>query len=71
MIRYVLKYLKEEMYIEPVENSVVRLAEEWADSEHIIGYRLIINEKETDIVVWYADLNEWLIKKIDKLGIEI
>lgn len=71
MIRYVLKYLKEEMYIEPVENLVVRPDEEWADSEHIIGYRLIINEKETDIVVWYADLNEWLIKKIDKLGIEI
>ena len=71
MIRYVLKYLKEEMYIEPVENSVVRLAEEWADSEHIIGYRLIINEKETDIVVWYADLNEWLVKKIIESGIKI
>ena len=67
MIRYVLKYLKEEMYIEPVENSVVRLDEEWADSEHIIGYRLIINEKETDIVVWYADLNEWLVKKYEDL----
>lgn len=71
MIRYVLKYLKEEMYIEPVENSVVRLDEEWADSEHIIGYRLIINDKETDIVVWYADLNEWLVKKIIESGIEI
>ena len=71
MIRYVLKYLKEEMYIEPVENSVVRLEEECADSEHIIGYRLIINEKETDIVVWYADLNEWLVKKIIESGIEI
>ena len=71
MIRYVLKYLKEEMYIEPVENSVVRLEEEWADSEHTIGYRLIINEKETDIVVWYADLNEWLVKKIIESGIKI
>ena len=71
MIRYVLKYLKEEMYIEPVENSVVRLDEEFADTETPIGYRLVINEKETDIVVWYADLNEWFVKKIDKLGIEI
>ena len=71
MTRYVLKYLKEEMYIEPVENSVVRLEEEWTDSEHIIGYRLIINEKETDIVVWYADLNEWLVKKIIESGINI
>lgn len=71
MIRYVLKYLKEEMYIEPVENSVVRLDEEFADAETPIGYRLIINEKETDIVVWYADLNEWFVKKIIESGIEI
>ena len=71
MTRYVLKYLEEEMYIRPVDKAIVRLAEEWADPEHIIGYRLIINEKVTDIVVWYADLNEWLVKKIDKLGIKI
>lgn len=71
MIRYVLKYLKEEMYIEPVENSVVRLDEEFADTSTPIGYRLVINEKETDIVVWYADLNEWLVKKIIESGIEI
>ena len=71
MTRYVLKYLEEEMYIRPVDKAVVRLAEEWADSEHIIGYRLIINEKETDIVVWYADLNEWLVKKIIESGINI
>ena len=71
MIRYVLKYLEEEMYIRPVDKAVVRLGEEYADAETPIGYRLIINEKETDIVVWYADLNELLIKKIDKLGIKI
>jgi hypothetical protein len=55
------------MYIRPVDKAVVRLDEEWADSDHIIGYRLIINEKETDIVVWYADLNEWLVKKYEDL----
>ena len=32
---------------------------------------LYINDKETDIVVWYADLNEWLVKKIIESGIEI
>ena len=37
MTRYVLKYLEEEMYIRPVDKAVVRLDEEWADSEHIIG----------------------------------
>ena len=67
MTRYVLKYLEEEMYIRPVDKAVVRLDEEWADSEHTIGYRLIINDKETDIVVWYADLNEWLVKKYEDL----
>ena len=51
MTRYVLKYLEEEMYIRPVDKAVVRLAEEWADSDHIIGYRLIINEKETDVAL--------------------
>ena len=71
MTRYVLKYLEEEMYIRPVDKAVVRLAEEWTDSDHIIGYRLIINEKETDIVVWYADLNEWFVKKIIESGIKI
>lgn len=71
MIRYVLKYLEEEMYITPVDKAVVRLDTEWADSEHTIGYRLIINEKETDIVVWYSDLNDWLVKKIIESGIKI
>lgn len=71
MTRYVLKYLEEEMYIRPVDKAVVRFDEEYADAETPIGYRLIINEKETDIVVWYADLNEWLVKKIIESGIKI
>jgi hypothetical protein len=71
MTRYVLKYLEEEMYIRPIDKAVVRLGEEYADAETPIGYRLIINEKETDIVVWYADLNEWLVKKIIESGIKI
>lgn len=71
MTRYVLKYLEEEMYIRPVDKAVVRLDEEFADTATPIGYRLIINEKETDIVVWYADLNEWFVKKIIESGIKI
>lgn len=71
MTRYVLKYLEEEMHIKPVDKAVVRLREEYADCTIPIGYRLIINDKETDIVVWYADLNEWLVKKIIESGIEI
>ena len=71
MLNIVLKYIKEEMYIEPVEYSSVSLEEEFSDPEHIVGYRLIINEKDPGIVVWYADLNKWLINKINESGIKI
>lgn len=59
------------MYVKPVDNAVVRLDEEYACEGAPIGYRLIINDKETDIVVWYADLNNWLAKKMIESGIEI
>ena len=65
--KYVLDYLREEMYIEPVANTIVSLDEEYADVATPIGYRLVLNGKETDIVVWYADLNNWLIKKYEEL----
>lgn len=65
--KYVLDYLREEMYIEPVANTIVSLDEEYADAATPIGYRLVLNGKETDIVVWYADLNNWLIKKYEEL----
>ena len=64
---YILDYLREEMYIEPVANTIVSLDEEYADVNTPIGYRLVLNGKETDIVVWYADLNKWLIKKYEEL----
>jgi hypothetical protein len=65
--KYVLDYLREEMYIEPVANTIVSLDEEYADATTPIGYRLVLNGKETDIVVWYVDLNSWLIKKYEDL----
>lgn len=66
-IKYILDYLREEMYIEPVADTIVSLDEEYADATTPIGYRLVLNKKETDIVVWYADLNNWLIKKYEEL----
>lgn len=65
--KYILDYLREEIYIEPVANTIVSLDEEYADATTPIGYRLVLNGKETDIVVWYADLNIWLIKKYEDL----
>ena len=70
-IKYILDYLREEMYIEPVADTIVSLEEEYADATTPIGYRLVLNEKETDIVVWYADLNNWLIKKYEELKSQI
>lgn len=70
-IKYILDYLREEMYIEPVADTIVALDEEYADANTPIGYRLVLNGKETDIVVWYADLNTWFIKKYEELKSKI
>lgn len=66
-MKYILDYLKEEMYIQPVEDAVVTYEEEYADCNTPIGYRVIINGKDVDVVVWYADYGRWIEKKFDKL----
>lgn len=66
-MKYILDYLKEEMYIQPVEDAIVTYEEEYADCNTPIGYRLRINGKDVDIVVWYADYLRWIEKKFDKL----
>lgn len=68
--KYVLDYLREEMFLEPVAGTVISLEEEEVESCTPIGYRLVLNGKETDIVIWYADLNAWLIKKYEELIIK-
>lgn len=62
-MKYILEYIKEELFIEPVAGSTIDLEEEYADADTPIGYRLIINGKDVDIVVWYADYSNWLEKK--------
>ena len=66
-MKYILDYLKEEMYIQPVEDAIVTYEEEYVDCNTPIGYRLRINGKDVDIVVWYADYGRWIEKKFDKL----
>lgn len=65
-MKYILDYLREQIGIQPVEGAMVRHIEEF-EGDVPIGYRLVINDRETDIVVWYADLNEYLIEKLEKL----
>lgn len=55
------------MFIEPVVGCTVDVIEEEVESNTPIGCRLVLNGKETDIVVWFADYNTWLEKKFDKL----
>ena len=66
-MKYILDYIKEEVFIEPVAGSTIDLEEELADADTPIGYRLIINGKDVDIVVWYADYSNWLEKIVVNL----
>lgn len=65
-LEYLLKYLKEECFIEPVPDTKVEMTEE--EVNHIpIGYRLVLNGKESDIVVWYADYGRWIERKLERI----
>lgn len=69
-MKYILDYLREEMFIEPIAGVTIDINEEYADATTPVGYRLVLNGKETDIVVWYADYNKWIEKKYDDLIIK-
>lgn len=62
-MKYLLDYLKEELFIEPIAGSTIDFEEEFATDNIPIGYRLIINGKDVDIVIWYVDYNKWLETK--------
>ena len=66
-MKYILDYLKEEMDIEPIAGAIVDIDEEYATADMPIGYRLVLNGKETDIVVWYSDYSNWLERKYENL----
>lgn len=70
-MKYILEYLKEEMFIEPTAGSTIDLEEEYASGDIPIGYRLILNNKDVDIVIWYADYGRWLEKKYVGLQTDI
>ena len=68
-MKYILEYLAEEMFIQPVPGAEVKVIEEYAASDcPCVGRRLVINDRETDVVVWFADYDAWLEKKYDELN---
>lgn len=70
-MKYILEYLEEERFITFVPDANIEYKEEFADDCIPIGYRIIVNGKDIEIVVWYADYFRWLENKfntnIDKL----
>lgn len=67
-MKYILDYLKEELFIEPIAGTTIDVEEEFTADDIPIGYRLILNGKDVDIVVWYADYGRWLEKKFIEKG---
>jgi hypothetical protein len=65
-LEYLLRYLKEEWFIEPVPGTKVEMIEEYVN-QIPIGYRLRLNGKESDIVVWYADYGKWIEQKMKNI----
>ena len=70
-MKYILDYLREEMFIEPIAGVTIDIDEEYSDVTTPVGYRLVLNGKETDIGVWYADYYRWIEKKYDELKSKI
>ena len=67
-MKYILDYLSEVQFIQPVPGAEVKMIEEYVNSDCSgVGRRLVINNKETDIVVWYADYDAWLEKKYEDI----
>jgi hypothetical protein len=67
-MKYILDYLSEVQFIQPVPGAEVKTIEECVNFDCPgVGRRLVINDRETDIVVWYADYDTWLEKKYEDI----
>ena len=66
-IKYILEYLRDKMLIEPIAGVTVDLEPEYFDAATIpMGYRLVLNGEETNIVIRYIDYCRWFDKKYNK-----
>ena len=61
------EYLRDKMSIEPIAGVTVDLETEYFDAATIpMGYRLVLNGEETNIVIRYIDYCRWFDKKYNK-----
>lgn len=63
-MKYIEEYLKERMKIKVLGE--LKTIDEEAEPYMTVGERLVIDDMESDIVVWYADYCTWLEKKYDE-----
>ena len=64
-MKYIEDYIAERMKIKVLGE--LKIIDEEAEPCMMVGQRLVIDDIETDIVVWYADYCMWLEKKYDQL----
>ena len=69
-IKYILAYLRDEMFIEPIAGVIVDIEKEYIGNTTPVGFRLILNGKETNIVVRYIEYYRWFDKKYNKHKLE-
>ena len=63
-MKYIEEYLAERMKIKVLGE--LRTIDEEAEPCMMVGQRLVIDDMESDIVVWYADYCMWLEKKFEE-----
>lgn len=64
-MKYIEEYLAEQMKIKVLGE--LKTIDEEAEPYMIVGKRLVIDDVESDIVVWHADYCMWLEKKYGEL----
>lgn len=63
-MKYLEEYLEERLKIKVL--GVLTTVEEEAEPCMPIGNRLVIDGRESDIVVWFSDYADWLEDKLDE-----
>jgi hypothetical protein len=64
-MKYIEEYLAQQVRIKVLGK--LETIDEESEPCMPIGERIVIDDIETDIVIWHADYSKWLEKKYDQL----
>mgnify|MGYP003298197570 CR=1 FL=1 len=71
-MKYILKYINEELHLMPTPGTELTFEEEYElAGGPPIGYRILFNGKDINLVVCYADYVNWLDKKYEELVLQM